>query len=197
MELNSYLENYRDELIVALRSLDLARIGEFIRILERARDEERTIFIFGNGGSAATAAHFVAELVNKASVDRPKRFRIMALSDQVSTITAFANDLGYETVFEQNLRNFAREGDVVIALSGSGNSPNVLRAVEYANSAGCTTIGLSGFEGGKLARLVQHPLVVPAHHQGRAEDGHMVACHLISYYFMEAEQPPSRAGSGR
>ena len=195
--MNSYLENYRDQLIETLRSLDLAKIGELIRILERARDEERNIFVFGNGGSAATAAHLVADLVNKASVGRPKRFRIMALSDQVSTITAYANDLGYEVVFEQNLRNFARAGDVVIALSGSGNSPNVLRAVEYANSIGCTTIGLSGFGGGQLARLVQHPLVVPVHHQGRAEDSHMVACHLISYYFMEAEQSSSRARSER
>ena len=190
--MNSFLENYRDQLIETLRSLDLARISEFIRLLEQAREEERTIFVFGNGGSAATAAHFVAELVNKASVGRPKRFRIMALSDQVSTITAYANDLGYEVIFEQNLRNFARPGDVVIALSGSGNSPNVLRAVEYANSIDCTTIGLSGFGGGQLARLAKHPLVVPAHHQGRAEDGHMVACHLIAYYFMEAEQSSSR-----
>ncbi len=186
--MNPFIEHYRDELTKALRSLDLAKIEEFIRILECARDEERTIFVFGNGGSAATASHFAVDMVKGASLGREKRFRIMALTDQVPTITAYANDIGYDVVFEQHLRNFARPGDVVIAISGSGNSPNVLRAVEYANSIGCITIGLSGFEGGQLASLARHSLVVPSHHMGRIEDGHMFACHLIAYYFMEADK---------
>jgi D-sedoheptulose 7-phosphate isomerase len=126
-----------------------------------------------------------------ASQGRAKRFRIMALTDQVPTITAYANDMSYEVVFEEHLRNFARAGDVVLAISGSGNSPNVLRAVEYANSIGCITVGFSGFGGGRLSHLARHSLVVDSNHMGRVEDCHMLACHLIAYYFMEADKAPS------
>lgn len=185
---NAFIEDYRKELAGVINSLDLAKIDEFIQILKKARAEERSIFVLGNGGSAATASHFVVDMVKGASLNREKRFRIMALTDQTATITAYANDIGYEVVFEQHLRNFARPGDVVIGLSGSGNSPNVLRAIEYANSIGCTTIGMSGFEGGQLAHLAAHSLVVPSNHMGRIEDGHMYACHLIAYYFIEAEK---------
>jgi D-sedoheptulose 7-phosphate isomerase len=125
--------------------------------------------------------------VKGASYGREKRFRIMALTDQLGTITAYANDVGFEAVFEQHLRNFARPGDVVIAISGSGNSPNVLRAVEYANQAGCVTVGLSGFSGGKLAPMCRHSLVARSNHMGRVEDAHMFVCHLIAYHFMENE----------
>jgi D-sedoheptulose 7-phosphate isomerase len=187
----AFLENYRGELSAVLHAIDLAKIGEFIQILERAREEGRGIFVFGNGGSAATASHFVVDMVKGASYGRQKRFRMMALSDQAPTITAYANDIGYEVVFEQQLRNFAQPGDVVMAISGSGNSPNVLRAVEYANSIGCATIGLTGFDGGQLARLASHALVVPSSHMGRVEDGHMFACHLICYYFMETDKADS------
>lgn len=186
--MSSFIEAYRDQLVGLLASLDLAKIETVIELLKRARDEERAIFVFGNGGSAATASHFVVDMVKGASLESEKRFRIMALTDQVPTITAYANDIGYEVVFEQHLRNFARPGDVVLAISGSGNSPNVLRAVEYANSIGCVTIGFSGFQGGHLAPMVQHALVVPANHMGRIEDCHMLACHLIAYYFMEGNK---------
>jgi D-sedoheptulose 7-phosphate isomerase len=183
-----FLQEYRDDLTGVLHSVDLGRVEEFIQILERAREEERGIFVFGNGGSAATASHFAVDMVKGASVGRQKRFRIMALTDQVPTITAYANDMAYDVVFEQHLRNFARPGDVVIAISCSGNSPNVLRAVEYGNSIDCTTIGFSGFQGGQLASLARHALVVPSTHMGRIEDAHMFACHLIAYYFMENDK---------
>jgi D-sedoheptulose 7-phosphate isomerase len=111
----------------------------------------------------------------------------MALTDSLPTITAYSNDISYECVFVEQLKNFAEPGDVLIAVSGSGNSPNVLRAVEFANSIGCRTIGLSGRDGGQLGRLVALNLQVPHPHMGRIEDGHMVMLHMISYYFMEAE----------
>ncbi len=193
--MRSFIEDYRDQLLGLLTSLDLAKIESVIGLLERAREEDRQIFVFGNGGSAATASHFVVDMVKGASLGREKRFRIMALTDQVPAITAYANDLGYEVVFEEHLRNFARPGDVVLALSGSGNSPNVLRAVEYANSVGCVTIGFSGFEGGRLAALARHSLVVPSRHMGRIEDCHMLACHLIAYYFMEETSKPTSAST--
>lgn len=186
--MHTFLENYRTEISGLLRSFDLEQVGRFIDILKQARQEDRQIFVFGNGGSAATASHFVVDMVKGASVGREKRFRILALTDQVPTITAYANDIGYQVVFEEHLRNFARPGDIVLAISGSGNSPNVLRAVEYANSINCVTLGLTGYQGGKLAPLCQHALVVPSNHMGRIEDFHMLTCHLISYYFMEVEK---------
>ena len=109
----------------------------------------------------------------------------MALSDQLPTLTAYGNDCGYENVFVEPLKNFAEPGDVAMALSGSGNSPNVIKAIEYAKSVGCKTVGLSGRDGGKLGPMVDLNLHVPVPHMGRIEDAHMIVCHMICYYFME------------
>ena len=190
--MHTFLENYRSELSGLLRSFDLEQVGRFIEILKQARDEDRQIFVFGNGGSASTASHFAVDMVKGASLGCEKRFRMMALTDQVPTITAYANDIGYQVVFEEPLRNFARPGDIVLAISASGNSPNVLRAVEYANSIACVTLGLCGFQGGRLAPLCHHSLIVHSTHIGRIEDLHMLACHLMCYYFMDVEKAASR-----
>jgi D-sedoheptulose 7-phosphate isomerase len=133
-------------------------------------------------------------MVKGASYKRPARFRIMALTDQLPTLTAYANDVSYEAVFVEQLRNFAEPGDVFIGISGSGNSPNVLRAMEYANSIGCRTIALSGRDGGQLGPMAQLNINVPVPHMGRIEDGHMIVCHMIGYYFMDAEQSSGAAG---
>jgi D-sedoheptulose 7-phosphate isomerase len=178
---------YKINLLQTLESIDLDKVDEIIGVLARARDEGRQIFVCGNGGSACTANHFVCDMVKGASYGRDKRFRITALSEQIPTLTAYANDVGYEVVFAEQLKNFAREGDVLIALSGSGNSPNVLRAVEYANSIGCLTIGLSGRDGGKLAPLAQLSVHIQEDHMGRIEDAHMAICHMIGYHFMDKE----------
>jgi D-sedoheptulose 7-phosphate isomerase len=178
---------YKAKLLAALDTIDLGKVDEIIGVLARARDEGRQIFICGNGGSAATANHFACDMVKGASYGRDKRFRITALSEQIPTLTAYANDVGYDAVFVEQLKNFARQGDVLIALSGSGNSPNVVRAVEYANSIGCLTIGLSGRNGGKLKPLVQLNVHVPEEHMGRIEDAHMAVCHMVCYHFMDRE----------
>jgi len=109
----------------------------------------------------------------------------MALTDSLPTLTAYSNDVGYEVVFEEQLKNFARPGDLVMAISGSGNSPNVVRALEWANGLGCRTIALTGRDGGKLGRLAQLNILVGVPHMGRIEDAHMIVCHMIGYYFME------------
>jgi D-sedoheptulose 7-phosphate isomerase len=111
----------------------------------------------------------------------------MALTDSVPTITAYANDVGYESVFVEQLKNFTKAGDLVMAISGSGNSPNVLRAVEYANSIGCRTLALTGRDGGKLGPLAQLNLQVSEPHMGRIEEAHLTICHIIGYYFMDTE----------
>jgi len=181
-------EQYKAELISAIESIDLAQVDAAIQVLAQARDERRHIFTCGNGGSASTASHFATDIVKGASFGRTDRFRIMALTDSLSTMTAYSNDVSYECVFVEQLKNFAEPGDVLIAVSGSGNSPNVLRAVEYANSIGCRTIGLSGRDGGRLGKIAQLNLQVKHPHMGRIEDGHMIILHMIGYYFMDAER---------
>ena len=111
----------------------------------------------------------------------------MALNDSLSTLTAYSNDVSYECAFVEQLKNFAQPGDVVIAISGSGNSPNVLRAIEYGNSIGCHTIALTGRDGGKLGPLAQLNIQVAHPHMGRIEDCHMIVLHMIAYYFMDVE----------
>ena len=182
-----FAEHYKSALLGALETIDLKQVDTAIEWLAEARDRSRRIFVCGNGGSASTASHFATDMVKGASFGRDNRFRIMALTDSLPTITAYSNDLSYESVFVEQLKNFAEPGDVLIAVSGSGNSPNVLRAVEYANSIGCRTIGLSGRDGGQLGKLVKLHLQVAHPHMGRIEDGHMVMLHMISYYFMEAD----------
>ena len=184
----SFAEQYRTKLLSAMDTIPLDKVEEAIRLLEKAREEGRGVFVCGNGGSAATASHFVTDMVKGASYGRPVRFRIQALTDSVSTLTAYSNDLSYDHVFVEQLKNFAASGDVLIAISGSGNSPNVLRAVEYANSIGCFTIGLSGRDGGQLAPLCRLSIHVPEPHMGRIEDAHLQICHMIGYYFMEEKQ---------
>ena len=184
---------YKAEVLKAIETIDLKRVAEAIRIFIQTRAEGRQIFVCGNGGSAATASHFVTDMVKGASFDRPARFRIMALTDSLSTITAYSNDVGYEHVFVEQLKNFARPGDVVMAFSGSGNSPNVVRALEYGNSIGCRTIALTGQDGGKLGPLAELHIQVAHPHMGRIEDAHMIVMHMICYYFMDAE---TSAGSG-
>lgn len=176
---------YRDKLAATLASIDLDKVSAAIEILREAREKQRHIFACGNGGSASTASHFVTDMVKGASFQRDSRFRIMALTDSLSTITAYSNDVSYECVFAEQLKNFAQPGDVVIAISGSGNSPNVVAAVEYANEAGCTTIALTGRNGGKLGALAKLEIRASDPHMGRIEDAHLFICHMMCYYFME------------
>ncbi len=180
---------YKTQLLHALETIDLDQVQKAIDVLAQAREQDRQIFVCGNGGSAASANHFACDMVKGASYQQRKRFRIMALSEQIPTLTAYANDVGYDAVFVEQLKNFARPGDVVMALSGSGNSPNVIRAIEEANSIGCYTIGLSGRDGGKLAPLVKLNVHVGDTHMGRIEDGHMIICHMICYHFMDNASP--------
>jgi D-sedoheptulose 7-phosphate isomerase len=183
----TFTADYREHVIDTINGLDLAQIDQAIAWFKEARTADRHIFTCGNGGSAATASHFVCDILKGASYNRKSRFRIMALTDSLSTLTAYSNDVGYEFVFVEQLKNLAQPGDIVLAISGSGNSPNVLRAVEYANSIGCRTIGLTGRDGGKLGPLAQLNIQASVPHMGRIEDAHMIVCHMIGYYFMDTE----------
>jgi D-sedoheptulose 7-phosphate isomerase len=180
-----FSRNYLADLGALLPRLDSARVAEAIGVLRKARDAGRTIYICGNGGSASIASQMVVDIVKGASFKKQARFKMIGLTDSMATLSAYANDEGYETVFVEPLKNFAVAGDVLIGISGSGNSKNVLRAIEYANSTGCTTIGLTTGEGGKLRDLVTLPLLVPSSHMGRLEDCFFILTHVICYAFME------------
>lgn len=183
----TFPESYRTSLLEAIATIDIEKVNRAIEWFRDARAEGRRIFVCGNGGSASTASHFACDVVKGASFGRQSRFRIMALTDQVPTLTAYANDVGYDAVFVEQLKNFAEPGDLFMAISGSGNSPNVLRAIEYANGIGCRTIALSGRDGGKLGPLAELNLQVAHSHMGRIEDAHLIMLHMIGYYFMEQE----------
>jgi D-sedoheptulose 7-phosphate isomerase len=181
----SFAESYRSRLVEALSSLDLVKVDQAIAWFREARDQNRHIFVCGNGGSASTASHFACDIVKGASFERQQRFRILALTESLATLTAYSNDVSYDCVFEEQLRNFAAKDDIVMAISASGNSANVLRAVDYGNKTGCRTIALTGRDGGKLGPLAQLNIQVAAHHMGRIEDAHLIVCHMIAYHFME------------
>lgn len=171
-----YLDKVRELLDELPRQSDA-----FIDALYDAFEKERTIFLCGNGGSASTASHFGQDLAKGtlASMDATRRFRVIPLTDNVGYITALANDEGYESIFEQQMRGLAREGDVLVAISGSGNSPNILRAAEYARSIGMTIIGVTGFDGGKLKTLADVSVHIPVNDMGMAEALHGVVFHLV------------------
>jgi len=181
----SFPEAYREQLHRAIDAVDVNGVKTAILWFEEARAQNRHIFVCGNGGSASTASHLACDIVKGASYNREARFRIMALTDSLPTLTAYSNDVNYDCVFAEQLKNFAEPGDVVMAISGSGNSPNVIEALRYANSIGCRTIALTGRDGGKLGPLAQLNLHVPEQHMGRIEDAHMAICHMIAYYFMD------------
>jgi len=181
----AFVEDYIADVRSLLDSIDSGAVNKAIQWFWKARAEDRIIYTCGNGGSASISSHIVAEIIKGASFGRRKRFRIIGLTDSIATITAYANDVDYEHVFVEPLKNFAQPGDVLIASSGSGNSANVLKAVEYANEAGVKTIGLTSSSSGKLRDLVQLPLVVPSRHIGRLEDCFFIMTHILCYAFME------------
>ncbi len=152
----------------------------FVAALYEGFERDRTIFLIGNGGSAANASHFAQDLAKGtlSSMSATRRFRVIALTDNIGFITALANDEGYDGIFEQQLRNLAGPGDILVAISGSGNSPNVIRAVEFAKSIGMTSIGVTGFDGGKLKSLSDVSVHIPVDDMGMTEALHAVVFHL-------------------
>ena len=183
--MNGFVQDYKSRLFAALDTIPVDKVEQAIQWLEEARDQGRRIFTCGNGGSASSALHIVCDMVKGASYQREKKFKMMALTDSLPTLTAYSNDVGYDVVFVEPLKNFAQPGDILIAVSGSGNSPNVLKAIEWANENGLKTIGLTGRDGGKLGTMSQLEIRVAEPHMGRIEDGHMIVLHMIGYYFME------------
>jgi D-sedoheptulose 7-phosphate isomerase len=185
-----FFEAYRRGLKQALDSLPVEAVEKLVLLLEQAYHDRRQVFLMGNGGSGSTASHIACDLNKSVCAGLEKRFRVICLNDSLPTLMAYANDLSYEDVFVEPLKNFLQPGDLVIGVSGSGNSPNVLKAVTYANQRGARTVGLSGFDGGKLARLVETPLVVPVNDMQKTEDAHLVIFHVVMQYLCAQLQRP-------
>ncbi|MBI4674386.1 MAG: SIS domain-containing protein [Chloroflexi bacterium] len=173
------IEFYFSEQLELVRQTSTATLHTILEILERARAERRHIFVFGNGGSASTASHFAADLGKNTVRSHMPRFQVTCLNDNMAIFSAYANDDGYDSVFAEPLISLADPGDVAIALSASGNSPNVVRAVQAANERGVTTIGFAGFTGGKLQALAQHCIVIPSFSYEHVEDLHLMLCHAL------------------
>ncbi|MGI0070924.1 MAG: D-sedoheptulose-7-phosphate isomerase [Thermoplasmata archaeon] len=184
--LDAYARRYLEEAKAVLAEpylLEAAR--RIVPLLVRARSEGRTVFLLGNGGSASAASHFVVDLSKIASRGPGPRIRCVGLNDNIPSMTAWANDTDYSRIFSEQLTTLAVKGDVAIAISGSGNSPNVLEAVRIARAAGVTTIGLTGMGGGKMKGMVDVPVVVPSNSMQHTEDVHVVLLHLLAAYLRD------------
>jgi D-sedoheptulose 7-phosphate isomerase len=169
----------------ALDSIPAEEVARLIHLLNKAVTEDRQIFCFGNGGSAANSSHFATDLGKGSSDKIGKRFRVLSLNDNVSWMTAIGNDYAYEDVFVRQLQNYGRAGDVALALSVSGNSPNCVKALEWSRNNGLHTIALVGAKRGRMAEIAQDVVVINDTHYGRVEDAQMGICHMLCYAFME------------
>ncbi len=174
--ISAYLSDVRS----TLTNLPLDRIERVVRLLREARSHRRRVFLFGNGGSAATASHLACDLTKGTSANGRPRLRAMALTDNMPLISAWANDTAYENIFAQQLQDHVEPGDVVIGISGSGRSPNVLNGIKAARSAGAITVGMTGFDGGHLKDLVDICIIVPDNNIDKVEDVHLMLGHVIT-----------------
>ena len=180
-----FVRDYLQRSLKVQETLPIEEMARLIEILHSAREERRQVFLCGNGGSASTASHLAAWLGKDGSKSGKHRFRVVSLTDNIPWMTSLANDEDYAAIFVEQLKNYAQPDDVIIAFSGSGNSPNVVRAIEWANEHGLLTVGITGRPGGKLGQLAKLPIFVDSKHLGHVEEGHFLIQHLVSYFFVE------------
>jgi D-sedoheptulose 7-phosphate isomerase len=174
---------YIDELRSAVDGLPRERLEELGEMLYRAYCNGKQVFVIGNGGSASTATHMAADLGKNTIGANMRRFRVISLNDNTATLTALANDLGYENVFSEQLKNLVRAGDLLIVLSGSGKSPNVINAIRSAQESCAEVVAVLGFAGGEAVELADLSIIVPSNHYGVIEDVHLVINHILVDYF--------------
>ncbi len=176
---HSLITTYLDELRDTMQQTLTPELDRAVSILQDARARGATIYFCGNGGAASTASHFACDLGKNTAHATKGRFRTIALVDNIPAVTAWGNDNGYDQIFVEQARNLLLRGDVLVAISGSGNSPNVLHAVDYARETGCPVIGLIGFQGGALKDRCDVALVIPGRTIEQAEDGQLILNHAI------------------
>jgi D-sedoheptulose 7-phosphate isomerase len=177
------VERYLRSLHAAIDALPRDRLAELGEILYRTYRNGQQVFTLGNGGSASTASHMAADLAKNTISANMRRFRVISLNDNQALLTALANDLGYENVFSEQLKNLIRAGDLLVAMSASGNSPNVLNAIRCAQRQCAEVVGILGFQGGEAARLADLSIIVPSEHYGVVEDVHLIINHILVDHF--------------
>ncbi len=195
------VKDYLERVCQEIQRLDDSQVERMSSLIEQAYHAGRFVFIIGNGGSGANASHLCEDLAKCTlkDFDNQKRLKVLSLTDNTPWLMAVANDISYERIFVEQLRNLGSPGDLLIAISGSGNSPNILRAVEWANKNGMTTVGITGFSGGKLRELAHHNLHAGVDDMGIAESLHLVVFHWIidDLFRRFGEAQPSAAANGQ
>lgn len=169
----------------SLHSIPFKKVSSIIEKFAIANKMGKHIYVFGNGGSASSSSHFVTDMAKGASDKMEKRFKCYSLNENMSLITAISNDYSYKDIYKRQMENFASSGDLLFTLSVSGNSPNLVEAVKWANDKGLHTIALVGGAKGQLAELAKEVIIIDSTHYGHVEDTHMLICHMIAYSFME------------
>lgn len=182
--MNAFLDTYREDLFPAIEMIDPEEFQRTVDLLIEAYRGDKQVFLMGNGGSAATANHFVCDFGKNAVQDPARRrFRMISLSDNVEKITAFGNDVDFSEIFRQQLVNLLNPGDLLIAVSASGSSPDLVKACEYGREKGAKQVAIAGFDGGRIKEFADAKLIVPLTSYEMIEDVHMVLCHMIICYF--------------
>ena len=179
-----HAQRYFERLRQVLDGIDHSEIEQFVDLLLQARQSGQNIFFVGNGGSAATSSHFANDLsIGTRQQEQP--FKVISLVDNIATLSAIGNDYGYDQIFARQIKVYGQEGDLLVGISASGNSPNLLKAFEAGQELGLITVSITAFDGGKLKKLSDHSVHVPtnAGEYGPAEDAHLILDHLITYYF--------------
>jgi D-sedoheptulose 7-phosphate isomerase len=191
-EVTEFVVAYVTQLKSAIDQIPLERVEAIGNVLYRAYRLNKQVFIVGNGGSAATSSHMACDLGKNTISPNRQRFRVLSLNDNVPLMSALANDLGYEYVFSEQLKNLIHPGDVLVSITGSGNSPNIVRAMEYARERAATNIAFLGFDGGRALQLADEYVLVPVRHYGVVEDVHLVLDHIFTEFFrarLDADEP--------
>jgi len=174
------LQDYLNKEIEVLKSIDLDQINTVMNVLEEAKDQGKTTYICGNGGSAATASHFVCDF-NKGLNDEASQYNFVCLSDNTPIMMAISNDIGYEETFRYQIKGRIKAGDIFFGISGSGNSANVVNGMEYAKNVGAKTIALVGYDGGRMRQIADYCIHVNVNNMQIAEDVHMIMDHIMMY----------------
>lgn len=185
MELRQGIQDYIGQETRLLQELDVDIVEKLIEVLLDAYEREASIYVFGNGGSASTASHMANDFNKGISEYTDKKFHVSCLNDNIATVMAVANDIGYEDIFSFQLKNKIKKGDVAIGISGSGNSKNVVNALSYAGKCGATTVGWVGFDGGTASEIADIVYHVPLHNMQIVEDIHLILNHLMMWVIMQ------------
>lgn len=185
IDFSAGIKDYFTRLQDVINNLDIDEINTFMNVLFDAYQTGKQVIVMGNGGSATTASHFVVDMNKCVSYGFDKRFRVISLADSISTMMSYANDVSYDEIFLEQLKNFLNEGDVVIGLSGSGNSKNVLKAIDYANKNGGITVGWTGYDGGQLKKMSKYSVNANVNDMQLSEDIHLLLTHICMQLYIK------------